>query len=138
MGCGKPELDSVMANIQGCLGSGCCNIGCKFGKKLSMLDTILPQTQLDYPGTLEIIANCEVLKFKRNGNRMISLIGKFKSGKELTVKGNPFISSAGAISSCILLLKSNPGPGQRRQKARLRLGTEITAAYSQQVNSYDG
>lgn len=138
MGYDKPELDSVMANIRGCLGSGYCNIGCKFGKKLSMLDTILPQTQLSYPGSLEIIANCEVLKFNRNGSRIVSLTGKFKSGKEITIKGNTFISSAGAISSSILLLKSNLGLANAGKKLAFNLGTQITAAYDQQVNSYDG
>src|SRR5688572_8380905 len=31
----------VEANIAGCIGCGYCNIGCRFGKKLSMLDTVL-------------------------------------------------------------------------------------------------
>ncbi len=138
MGYKPPELDSVMANINGCLGSGYCNMGCKYGKKLSMLDTILPQTQLTYPGSLQIIANCEVISFNKNGNTIASITGKFKSGKQITIKGKTFVSSAGAISSSILLLKSKLGLANAGKKLAFNLGTQITAAYKQTVNSYDG
>lgn len=138
MGYDKPELDSVMANINGCLGSGYCNIGCQFGKKLSMLDTILPQTQTAHPGALQIIANCEAISFNRNGNKIISLTGKFKNGRKITIKGNTFVSSAGAVSSSILLLRSKLGIANAGKKLAFNLGTQITAAYKQTVNSYDG
>jgi choline dehydrogenase-like flavoprotein len=138
MGYGKPELDSVMANINGCLGSGYCNMGCKYGKKLSMLDTILPQTQLANPGSLEIIANCEAISFNRSGSKIVSLTAQFKSGKQITIKGNTFVSSAGAISSSILLLKSKLGIANAGKKLAFNLGTQITAQYKQVVNSYDG
>lgn len=138
MGYGKPELDSVMANINGCLGSGYCNIGCQFGKKLSMLDTILPQTQLANPGSLQIIANCEAISFNRSGSKIVSLTGKFKNGRKITIKGNTFVSSAGAVSSSILLLKSKLGIANAGKKLSFNLGTQITAAYKHTVNSYDG
>jgi len=138
MGYDKPELDSVMANINGCLGSGYCNMGCKFGKKLSMLDTILPQTQLENPSSLQIIANCEAISFNRSGSKIVSLTAQFTSGRKITIKGNTFVSSAGAISSSILLLKSKLGIANAGKKLAFNLGTQITAAYKQIVNSYDG
>ena len=39
----------MRANIDGCLGCGYCNIGCKWGHKLSMLETALPWAQRDFP-----------------------------------------------------------------------------------------
>ena len=138
MGYEKPQLDSVLANIDGCLGSGYCNMGCKYGKKLSTLDTILPQTQLAYPGSLQILANCEVVSFNKNGSSIVSITGKFKNGRTITIKGNTFVSSAGAISSSILLLKSKLGLTNAGKKLAFNLGTQITAAYNQTVNSYDG
>ena len=138
MGYDKPQLDSVLANINGCLGSGYCNMGCKYGKKLSMLDTILPQTQLAYPGSLQIIANCEVTGFNKNGTGIASVSAQFKNGHKITIKAKTFISSAGAISSSILLLKSNLGIANAGKKLAFNLGTQITAAYKQPVNSYDG
>jgi len=138
MGYGLPQVDSVMANIEGCLGCGYCNIGCQFGKKLSMLDTILPQTQLKYPNKLQIIAGCEVIKFNKKGSRIISLTGQFKSGRKLTIRGNTFVSSAGAISSSILLIKSKLGIANAGKRLAFNLGSQITAVFDKPVNSYDG
>jgi choline dehydrogenase-like flavoprotein len=138
MGYDKPELDSVMANIEGCLGSGYCNIGCKFGKKLSMLDTVLPKTQLAHPDSLQIIANCEATNFNRSGSQIVSLTAKFKNGRKITIKGKTFVSSAGAISSSLLLLQSKLGIINAGKKLAFNLGTQITAAYKHKVNSYDG
>jgi choline dehydrogenase-like flavoprotein len=138
MGYGKPQLDSVMANIDGCIGCGYCNIGCQFGRKLSMLDTILPQAQLAYPDRLEIVAGCEAIRFNKKGGRVISLTGQFKSGRKLTIKGNTFVSSAGAISSSILLLKSKLGISNAGKKLAFNLGSQITAAFKEPVRSYEG
>lgn len=138
MGYGQPHLDSVMANINGCIGCGYCNIGCQFGRKLSMLDTILPQTQRQYPDKLQIIAGCEVIRFNKNGDRIMSLTGAFGNGRKLTVKANTFVASAGAISSSILLIKSKLGIANAGKKLAFNLGSQITAAFSQRVNSYDG
>lgn len=138
-GYGLPNLDSVNANIEGCLGCGYCNIGCQFGRKLSMLDTILPQIQSKYPGSLQIIAGCEAISFNKNGNgRILSLTGQFKNGRKITIKGQTFVSSAGAISSSILLLKSKLGLANAGKKLAFNLGSQITAAFTQPVNSYDG
>ncbi|HEY4110729.1 GMC family oxidoreductase N-terminal domain-containing protein [Puia sp.] len=138
MGYGPSMVDSVMANIDGCLGCGYCNIGCQFGKKLSMLDTILPQTQLAHPGKLRIIAGCEVIKFNKKGSGIVSLTGQFKSGRKLTINGNTFVSSAGAISSSILLIKSKLGIANAGKRLAFNLGSQITAVFDQPVNSYDG
>jgi choline dehydrogenase-like flavoprotein len=140
MGYNPPELDSIMANIDGCLGCGYCNIGCKYGRKLSMLDTILPATQISYPGALQIIAGCEAIQFNREGQsgRISSVTGQFQSGRKIRVRGNTFVSSAGAISSSILLLKSKLGIVNAGKKLAFNLGSQITAVYKQKVNSYDG
>ena len=50
-------------NIEGCYGCGYCNIGCQFGKKLSMLDVVLPAAQqMRGMEALRILAGCEVRK----------------------------------------------------------------------------
>jgi choline dehydrogenase-like flavoprotein len=133
-----PNLDSVSANIRQCIGCGYCNIGCRFGKKLSMLDHILPAAQMRHPGKLHIIANCEALGFDKKGSRIVSLTAQFTNGRKITVKGNTFISSAGAISSSILLIKSRLGIANAGKKLAFNLGSQLTAAYPQTVNSYDG
>jgi len=133
-----PQMDSVMANINGCVGCGYCNIGCKSGRKLSMLDNILPKIQKEYPGSLKIIADCEALKFNRDGNKIVSLSVRSKRGRKITIKGKTFVSSAGAISSSILLLNSKLGIKNAGKKLAFNLGTQITAAYKTPIHSYDG
>jgi len=133
-----PDLDSVSANIRECVGCGYCNIGCQFGKKLSMLDHILPEAQIRHQGKLRIIAGCEVLSFDKKGSRIVSLTAQFTNGRKITVKGNTFISSAGAISSSILLIKSRLGIANAGKNLAFNLGSQLTAAYPQTVNSFDG
>jgi choline dehydrogenase-like flavoprotein len=133
-----PNLDSVSADIRQCLGCGYCNIGCKFGKKLSMLDHILPATPLKHPGSLRIIADCSALSFSKKGNRIVSLTAQLTNGRKIVIKGNTFISSAGAISSSILLIKSHLGIANAGKKLAFNLGSQLTAAYDHVVNSYDG
>ena len=72
-------LTPVEANIQDCLGSGYCNLGCAFGKKLSMVERVLPVTQREtdelrerergFRGQLEIHPACEVTAIRTRDGR---------------------------------------------------------------------
>ncbi len=130
---------SVAANIEECLGCGYCNMGCKFGKKLSMLDTVLPDIQSAH-GTdaLKIIAGCEAWKLNSKGGNITSVIGKFKNGRKVEIKGNKFVVSAGAISSSILLLRSGIATGKAGKHLAFNVGSPIHAVYPTPINSYDG
>jgi len=63
---------------------------------------------------------------------------QFGSGKKITLKGKTFVSSAGAVSSSILLIKSNLGIPNAGKRLSFNLGSQITAVYDQVVNSFDG
>ncbi len=130
---------SVAANIEGCLGCGYCNMGCKYGKKLSMLDTILPDTQEKY-GTdaLRIIANCTAWKLNNTGGKVTSLTCKNSDGKTLTVKAKTFVVAAGAVSSSVLLIRSGIAKGKAGKRLAFNVGSPIHAVYPDIVNSYDG
>ncbi len=133
------QLSSVCANIRGCLGCGYCNIGCAYGKKLSMLDTILPETQNEFGrDALKIIAGCEAVKINSKGSNITSVLCRFKSGRELEVSGKTIIISAGAISSSLLLIKSNIGIRNAGKNLSFNLGSQMTAAFKEEINSYDG
>ena len=61
----------IAANIRDCLGCGYCNIGCAYGRKLSMLDTLLPQAQeMDGPGSLRIVSECEAEGLEAGAGRV--------------------------------------------------------------------
>ena len=132
-------VDSVAANIQQCVGCGYCNIGCKWGKKLSMLNNILPQAQ-EKAGAenFQIIAGCEVLKLNSKGGRITSLIGQFRNGRKIEVRGKTFVVSAGAISSSLLLLRSGIATGRAGKRLSFNVGSPMSAVFPEVINSYKG
>lgn len=132
-------VDSVAANIRNCVGCGYCNIGCKWGKKLSMLNNVLPAVQKAAgPDKFQIIAGCEVLKLKSKGGRITSLIGQFSNGRKIEVRGRSFVVAAGAISSSILLQRSGIAGGRAGKRLSFNLGSPITAVFKEEIHSYRG
>lgn len=130
---------SVSANIRNCVGCGYCNIGCRWGKKLSMLNNILPEIQkMAGPERFQIIAGCEVLKLKSKGGRITSLIGKFRNGRKIEVRGKTFVVAAGAVSSSILLLRSGIATGRAGKRLSFNVGSPITAVFPEPIYSYKG
>ncbi|MBX7151835.1 GMC family oxidoreductase [bacterium] len=144
-GCKKLGLDVhpsacgvVDANITGCLGCGYCNIGCRYGKKMSMLDAVLPEAQkIPNAGQLRIVAGCEVEKI-HGGKKISHLIGRFHNGRAIKIAGNTFVVSAGAVSSSLLLMKSGVAAGRAGKRLSFNMGSPITASFEKIVNAYDG
>jgi choline dehydrogenase-like flavoprotein len=139
---GELDVNVVRANIKGCYGSGYCNIGCRWGKKLSMLETALPWAQRDFPGRVRIVAECEVDRVRGNGGaprRVAGLEAKL-GGRPITIRANRYVLSAGAVASSYLMIKSRVGrdlPVGRGFSANM--GAPLTAEFDgQPLNAYDG
>jgi choline dehydrogenase-like flavoprotein len=129
----------VEANIEGCYGCGYCNIGCQFGKKLSMLDVVLPAAQqMRGPEALRILAGCEAHKLHGRGNTVTGVSCRLSNGRRLEVSGNTIVVAAGAISSSILLLRSGVGGTQVGKHLAFNMGSPITAVFNEPINAYDG
>ena len=132
----------VDANIDECLGCGYCNIGCAYGRKLSMLDTVLPWTQRDFNvggrRALRIIAGCEAERFHSRGESISRLVCRFRDGRRLDVRGKTFVVSAGAVSSSLLLMRSGIAGDRAGKRLAFNMGSPITAVFPAIVNSYDG
>ncbi|MFN0016173.1 MAG: GMC family oxidoreductase N-terminal domain-containing protein [Saprospiraceae bacterium] len=129
----------VEANIKGCLGCGYCNIGCKFGKKLSMLDTVLPDAQQAHGSdAFRIIAQCEVMKICSKGKRAESVRCRLGDGRLLEVKANTVVVAAGAISSSVLLQKSGIAGGKAGRNLGFNLVSPFSAVFEKPVNAYNG
>jgi choline dehydrogenase-like flavoprotein len=131
-------FDTVEANIEKCYGCGYCNIGCAFGKKLSMLDRVLPDIQRNHPGALKIIAGCEVNKIKGTGSKVDKVECTFSNGKKINIKGKTIIVSAGAVSSSLILLRSGIGNGRTGKNLCFNMGSPVTAVFKEKINSYEG
>lgn len=133
------EYNFAEANIHSCLGCGYCNIGCKFGKKLSMLDTILPRTQREFGfEALRIVAGCEAEKLRALGKKITAVQCRLKDGRRIDVRGNTFVVAAGAVSSSILLLRSSVGGKNVGKHLSFNLGSPMAAVFDEAINSYDG
>ncbi|QXD16814.1 GMC family oxidoreductase [Rhodocaloribacter litoris] len=130
------------AGVAGCFGCGYCNIGCAFGKKLSMLDTVLPWAQRDFPGRVRILSECEVVRLRaRSGTpkQVVDLRARYPDGRKLTIRAKTYVLAAGAVASPFLLLRSGIArdlPVGRH--ASFNMGAPLTAEFDRTLNAYDG
>jgi choline dehydrogenase-like flavoprotein len=130
----------VQANMDDCLGCGYCNTGCKYGRKLSMLDTVLPQAQEQYGDQLRIVSEAHATGLRADGDRIAEIQVKLSDGKTMTIR-NPktVIVSGGAVASSWLLKRSGIGanlPIGRR--LCFNMGSPLHARFPEPINAYDG
>jgi len=138
----KLAVAPVNANIHECLGCGYCNIGCAYGRKLSMLDRVLPEAQRLPKGRVRIVADCEVERIRSvsgRPQRVAGLLARLRGGRRIRVSADQYVLSAGAVGSSYLLLKSNAAsdlPVGRR--LCFNMGAPITADFEDVQNAYAG
>lgn len=131
----------VDANITDCLGCGYCNIGCKYGRKLSMLDVVLPKIQQDHPGKLRIVSEAQAVKLDGQGGTVTEIVAQLRDGRRLTIKKpNKVIVSAGAIASPWLLMRSGIGQGELPVGKYIcfNMGSPLHGLWDEALNSYAG
>jgi choline dehydrogenase-like flavoprotein len=128
----------VDANIKDCLGSGYCNIGCAYGKKLSALDNILPRAQRDFPGAVRIFSDCLAEKVETRDGRATGVRCRLSDGRQLRVAANTVVVSAGAIASSLLLQRSGLGGSRAGTGLCFNVGAPLTADFEEELNSFDG
>ncbi|HEY0673130.1 MAG TPA: GMC family oxidoreductase [Longimicrobiales bacterium] len=129
----------VDANIRQCLGCGYCNIGCAYGRKLSMLDSVLPIAQEMFGReALRIVSECEAIKLKGRGSQITGVLCQLTDGRRIEVRGKTFIVAAGAISSSLLLLRSNVGGKNVGRRVSFNMGSPLHARFREKLNAYEG
>ncbi|HVC35099.1 MAG TPA: GMC family oxidoreductase [Chloroflexota bacterium] len=108
------DFDVVRANIADCLGCGYCNIGCKYGRKLSMLDEVLPKAQSEHGADrLRIFSEAQAVELGGGGRNIREIVVQLRDGRRLLIR-NPktVVVSAGTIASSWLLMRSGIGDGE--------------------------
>jgi choline dehydrogenase-like flavoprotein len=137
-------LAPVTANIHDCLGSGYCNIGCPFGRKLSMVDRVLPRAQQqtdekrerdpDFRGRLEILPACEVTRIVTQDGRAtgVQAVLRLPHGErqKLQIDAETVVLAAGAIHSSRILMASRLGGSLVGQGFSANLGSHMTALWN--------
>jgi len=135
------DADIVDANIDGCLGSGYCNIGCPWGKKLSMLEKALPDAQAT--GDVSILSDARVdYLYTGSGNppRIRTALVRLaapgapaddRGARWIEIEADTFVVSAGALASPWLLMKSGIGRKLPVGKGMsFNMGAPVTAEFA--------
>lgn len=137
----RPPFDYqvVDANIDGCLGCGYCNIGCSFGRKLSMLDGVLPQAQERFGDGFRVVAECGVRRIERSNGRATGVVCRPRDGgDELAIRAGTVVVAGGAIASSFLLQRSGLGGRDAGRGLCFNVGSPIHADFAQPVHAYAG
>ncbi|HEY6771504.1 MAG TPA: GMC family oxidoreductase [Solirubrobacterales bacterium] len=128
----------VDANIKDCLGSGYCNIGCAYGKKLSALDNILPRAQREFGEGVRIFSECLAEYIETKGHRATEVVCRLSDGRRLRVEANTVVVAGGALASSLLLQRSGLGGRLAGTGLSFNVGAPLTADFEEELHSYDG
>jgi len=131
-------FELVECNIAGCLGSGYCNIGCAYGKKLSALDWTLPLVQFEFPDAVRVLPDCRVEKVLVRDNRAYGVRARLADGRRLTVRANTVVLSAGAIASSLILQRSGLGGELAGRGLSFNMGSPVTFEFDEVLHSERG
>jgi len=138
---GGYHYDVVEANIVDCLGCGYCNIGCKYGRKLSMLDEVLPAAQKKHgAANFRILSEAQAVKLVTDGPRVSQIVVKIKGERTLLInRPKTVIVSGGTIHSSWLLMQSGIGKTLPvGQYLSFNMGSPLHGLFDQELNAYDG
>jgi choline dehydrogenase-like flavoprotein len=128
----------VDANIKDCLGSGYCNIGCAYGKKLSALDNILPRAQQEFGDRLRIFSECLAEHIQTKRGRATEVVCRLSDGRRLRFAADTVVVSGGALASSLLLQRSGLGGKLAGAGLSFNVGAPLTADFPEELHSYDG
>ncbi len=136
---GAYDYDVVEANITDCLGCGYCNIGCKYGRKISMLDEVLPKAQAEHGADkFQIFSEAEATHLEADGKQITEVVATIRGKRRLVIK-NPktVIVSAGTIASSWLLKKSKIGENLPVGRGlSFNMGSPLYGWFDEPVNSF--
>jgi choline dehydrogenase-like flavoprotein len=136
---GPPASYGVVdANIDGCLGCGYCNIGCAYGKKLSMLDNTLPRAQQEFGDRVRVLAECRAEQITADGHRANGLVCTLSDGRRLTISAKTVVVSAGAIGSSLLLQRDGVGGPLAGRGLGFNIAAPLTADFDAELHSERG
>lgn len=121
-------------NYNQCVGCGYCNFGCRYARKMSMLETFV----LDASNAgARIITECHADRILRNGSQVDSVECTLADGRKFVVRAGKVVVSCGAIGSSVLLMHSKIGRNVGRDFS-FNAATLVFGVFPTPVNAYDG
>jgi choline dehydrogenase-like flavoprotein len=143
-----PGLYECLVNLEDCLGTGLCNVGCGSERKRNGVQVYLRQAAA---AGCTIVDHAEVqgvrvdAKSPADGRRVDSLDVRLRGGRRISVKAKEFILSCGPIGSSVVLLKSDGVKADLErnrvpvgQRFSANLGSPIFAFCNEPVNQQPG
>jgi choline dehydrogenase-like flavoprotein len=132
-------FEVVKCNIVDCLGSGYCNLGCAYGKKMSMLDSVLPRAQREFGReAVRVLAECRAERIETTGGRATGVRCRLSDGRTVRVRADTVVVAAGAIASSLLLQRSGVGGGQVGKHLGFNIASPLTGDFEEELHSERG
>ena len=137
--CLPSNFKLVECNIDGCIGSGYCNIGCAFGQEAlgARLDAAA-RPSATIPGAVRILADCRVEKVLMRGYRASGVQARLGDGRRLTVQADTVVLSAGALASSVILQRSGLGEGRAGHGLAFNMASPVTLDFPEVLHSERG
>ncbi len=136
------QVDTTRRNVNRCMQSGYCGMGCPVDAKQSMLITYLPDA---VERGARVVSRCRVDKLvvaaggvERAECSVIGDDGYNPSGRRLTVAARRFILAAGGIGSPSILIRSGLGGGLVGRRTFFHPVAGVAAYYKEPIEPYYG
>jgi choline dehydrogenase-like flavoprotein len=133
------RVTPLEVNIQDCLGSGYCNIGCAYGRKLSMLDVVLPEGQARFGDRLQVLPDLLATGIEHDGHgRAVAIHGELggPGGESVRIGAETVVVAAGAVGSSWLLLRSGVGGPQAGHELYFNATSPLTADFDRVLDAH--
>lgn len=121
-------------NFTQCLACGYCNFGCPYERRMSVLETYLPEATAQ---GARIIPECHAVRIETRHGRATAVRAELADGRGIRVIAEKVVVACGAIGSSVLLMKSgitrNVGT-----RFSCNVATPILARYPQRLAAYEG
>jgi choline dehydrogenase-like flavoprotein len=132
--------DMLQGNFAHCIGCGLCNIGCKYLRKLSVLETYIPWAQANGVNVLSGVSavQCETDTYQGR-KRVRSLVVRMENGEFRKIRvRKALVVAAGAIASSRFLMRSDLGGAGVGQNLSCNYAFPTSVEFDQTIDAFDG
>ena len=133
------KSDVFRKNYERCLGCGYCTLGCRYNRKLSMVETYIPKAidiGREVGAEVKVIVGCHAKKIEKEQKRVTGVQCRMKDGRQLYIEADRVVVSCGAIGSSVLLMKSRLG-NNVGSRFSFNANTAMFARFSKPIDAFN-
>ena len=132
---GRFKSGLLRKNYVQCLGCGYCNFGCRYERKLSMVETYIPAA---INRGARVVVDCHAKKLLHDGRFASGVQCEMGDGRTLKIQADAVVVAAGAIGSSVLLMKSGLGGPNVGRGFSFNAGLPVYGHFPEQINGFNG